>query len=134
MSVPGRLRRRISLRRRSGDSGQATVEFALALPFVVMLVLGVVQVVVVVRDQLAVGAAAREGARAASVAADPAGAAQRAATQAISLSPLRVGTVSSADAVTVTVSYVNDTSVALIGHLISSVDLDASVTMAYEPP
>ena len=57
-------RRRTTVATRA-DRGQATVEFALALPFVVMLLLGVVQVVVVVRDQLAVGLAAREAARAA---------------------------------------------------------------------
>ncbi|HUF96923.1 MAG TPA: TadE/TadG family type IV pilus assembly protein [Ilumatobacter sp.] len=116
------------------DRGQATVEFALALPFVVILLLGVVQVVVVVRDQLAVGLAAREGARAASVAADPAAAAHLAATRAVSLSPLDVATVSAGGRVTVTVSYVNDTSVALIGQLVGNVDLNASVTMSYEPP
>lgn len=124
--------------RRHGDSqrdpGQATVEFALALPFVVVLLLGLVQVVVVVRDQLAVGLAAREAARAASVAADPSAAANRAAAQAVPLTPLSVVTSSSGGLVTVRVSYVNDTSVAIIGGLLGAVDLDASVTMAYEPP
>ena len=47
------------------DRGQAAVEFALAVPVVVVLVLGIVQLVAVVRDQLAVELAARdvEGAR-----------------------------------------------------------------------
>lgn len=106
----------------------------MALPFVVVLLLGLVQVVVVVRDQLAVGLAAREAARAASVAADPSAAANRAAAQAVPLTPLSVVTSSSGGLVTVRVSYVNDTSVAIIGGLLGAVDLDASVTMAYEPP
>jgi len=110
------------------------VEFALALPFLAMLLLGVVQVVVVVRDQLAVGLAAREAARAASVAADPAAAATRAAGAAVALTPLTVDTSVAAGSVTVHVSYTNDTSIALIGHLLGNVDLDASVTMAREPP
>jgi Flp pilus assembly protein TadG len=116
------------------DRGQATVEFALALPFVAILLLGIVQVVVVVRDQLAVGLAAREGARAASVAADPSSAAARAADDAVALTPLTVDTAVADGRVTVHVSYTNDTAVALIGHLIGNVALDASVTMAREPP
>ncbi|MGA1052784.1 MAG: TadE family protein, partial [Ilumatobacteraceae bacterium] len=60
---------------RTGDRGQATVEFALVLPVAALLVLGIVQVVAVARDQLTVEYAAREAARAAAVAADPAAAA-----------------------------------------------------------
>lgn len=116
------------------DRGQATVEFALALPFVAMLLLGIVQVVVVVRDQLAVGLAAREAARAASVAADPSSAATHAAADAVALTPLTVDTWVADGRVTVHVTYTNDTSVALIGHIIGHVELDATVSMAREPP
>ena len=42
-----------------GSSGQAAVEFALALPIVVVIVLGVVLVGVAVRNELAVELAAR---------------------------------------------------------------------------
>jgi hypothetical protein len=49
------------------ESGQATVEFALVLPLVVVLVLAVLQVALVARDLVAVQHAAREAARAASV-------------------------------------------------------------------
>ena len=53
---------------RSGaDRGQATVEFALVLPVVVVLLVGLVQVGRVVAVQVAVIDAARAGARAASV-------------------------------------------------------------------
>lgn len=48
---------------RSGDRGQSTVEFALLLPVVIVLVLMVVQVGVVVYSQIAVTHAAREIAR-----------------------------------------------------------------------
>ncbi len=60
---------------RRSRRGQATVELALALPVLCMLLLGVVQLAVVVRDQLGVIDIARVGARAASVAADPGAAA-----------------------------------------------------------
>jgi hypothetical protein len=99
-----------------------------------MLVLGIVQVVVVVRDQLAVELAAREAARAASVAAAPGSAASRAANAAISLRPLDVAATTSWNRVTVTVAYQNDTSVPLIGALIEGVELRATVTMQREPP
>ena len=55
-----------------GNSGQATVEFALLLPVLFVAVLGIVQVGLVAADQIAVVHAAREGARAAAVEADPA--------------------------------------------------------------
>ena len=50
------------------DRGQSTVELAIALPVVVMLVLGLVQSALVLRDHLLVVHSAREAARAASVA------------------------------------------------------------------
>jgi hypothetical protein len=53
-----------------GESGQATVEFALLLPLVVFAALAIIQVGVLVRDHLAVIHAAREAAREASVDAD----------------------------------------------------------------
>ncbi|MGH9132448.1 MAG: TadE/TadG family type IV pilus assembly protein, partial [Ilumatobacteraceae bacterium] len=74
------VRSRHRFRHRPGlnDAGQAAVEFALCLPLVVVLVLGLVQVAVVARDQLAIEFAAREGARAAAVSAAPAAAARAA--------------------------------------------------------
>lgn len=46
----------------TADRGQATVELALALPMVCLLLLAMVQVAVIGRDQLAVQLAAREAA------------------------------------------------------------------------
>lgn len=116
------------------DRGQAAVEFAIALPLVVVLVLGVVHVIVVARDQLAVELAAREGARAASVAADPSSAAAAAAHDATTLSPLDVTTRSDRSTVTVEVVYRSRTDVPIIGAVVPSIDLRASVTMRREPP
>ena len=53
-------------------SGSAAVEFALVLPLVLLVLLAVTQVAVVARTQLEVANAAREGARRAATAPDPA--------------------------------------------------------------
>jgi Flp pilus assembly protein TadG len=116
------------------DRGQAAVEFAIALPIVVVLVFGVVQLVVVVRDQLAVELAARDAARAASVSADPAAAAPRAADQATTLHPLTVSTRVDGNRVAVSVAYVSATDVPLVGAFIPDVTVTAAVTIRREPP
>lgn len=124
----------MSSSRHRPDTGQATVELALALPVVVMVVLGVVQVVAIVGDRLAVELAAREGARAASVAADPAGAASAAASAATGLAPLDVHTSATAHRVSVTVRHRSPTDVPLIGRFIGDVVVESTVSMAREPP
>lgn len=103
------------------------------LPVVVVLLLGLLQVALVGRDQLAIELAAREGARAAAVSADPAAAARSAADRVTSL-PLAVDVSVSATTVTVTVEHRSRTDIALIGRLIDGVDLQARATMALEPP
>jgi hypothetical protein len=110
------------------------VELALALPVVVVLVLGVLQVALVGRDQLAVELAAREAARAAAVSAEPATAARLAAERVTSLRPLQVAVSGGGATVTVTVHYTCVTDVAIAGRLIADVPMTASVTMAVEPP
>ena len=121
-------------RRGQRDAGQATVELALCLPMLCLLLLGVVQVAVVVRDQLAVQLAAREAARAAAVAADPVGSGRASAVAAVSLRPLEVAVVSNGNTVTATVRFVEHTDVPLIGALLADVTLSASATMQLEPP
>jgi len=64
-------------RRSRDDGGQATVEFALVLPVLVLAAVAILQVGLVVRDYVAVVHAAREAARAASVDANAASAARR---------------------------------------------------------
>jgi TadE-like protein len=117
-----------------GDRGQAAVELALCLPLLFMFLLGIVQLVVIVRDQLAVELAAREAARAAAVAAPLALSAEEAANRAVALRPLTVATRPSSDTVTVTVSHVTRTDVPLIGALIPDITTTAEATMALEPP
>src|SRR5918995_3019013 len=55
-------------------AGQATVELALVLPLVAVLLLSIVQAAVLARDQILVTHAAREAVRAAAVDPDPAAA------------------------------------------------------------
>jgi hypothetical protein len=100
----------------------------------VVLVLGLLQVALVARDQLAIELAAREGARAAAVSASPDAAARAAVDRSITISPVGVDVAIGPSTVTVTVSYVNHTDVAVVGHVIDDVELRASVTMALEPP
>jgi Flp pilus assembly protein TadG len=143
--VSDRARRTIRRRRPSavagpaarvaGDErGQAAVELALALPVVVLLLLGLLQVALVGRDQLAVELAAREAARAAAVSADPVAAARLAAERVTPLRPLQVSVNAGAAVVTVTVSHPSATDVAMVGRFVGDVILRASVTMAVEPP
>jgi Flp pilus assembly protein TadG len=54
----------------AGQYGQSTVEFALVLPFVFLLLLALLQAGLMLRDQLVVAGAAREGAREAAVSAE----------------------------------------------------------------
>ena len=121
------------LPRGSGDHGQASVEFALALPIVVVMALGLVVVGTAVRNELAVELAAREGARAAAVSDTPATAAARAANRAIDL-PIEVTTTSDGSTVTVTVTYIDAVDVAIVGSLIGPVTHVGSATMTLEPP
>ena len=106
----------------------------MCLPLLFVFLLGIVQLVVIVRDQLAVQLAAREAARAAAVAASSTPSAQAAATQAVALRPLMVTASSSATAVTVTVSHLTRTDVPLIGALLPDITVTAAATMALEPP
>ena len=138
---PSATRRRCRLGPRGGPSrvrerGQATVELALVLPLVVALVLLVLQVGLVSRDQVLVVHAAREAARVAAVDADAAApsAAARAATP-LDGSRLRV-TVGPrggpGSIVRVEVSYRCPTDVPLVGGLTGDVDLRASAAMRVE--
>ena len=103
------------------------------MPLLCLLLLGIVQIAVVVRDQLVAIEAARVGARAAAVSADPATAAEAAVQHAVSL-PARVSTRTHDGYITVTVAITNLTDVPLIGVLMPNVDLRGSATMILEPP
>jgi Flp pilus assembly protein TadG len=117
---------------RPTDRGQAVVELAMCLPLVCLLLLGVVQVAVVVRDQLVVQHAAREAARAAAVSASPA--ASAALVVGAVARDASIAVAASASRVTATVTRTTHTDVPLIGALIPDVVLTASASMAREPP
>ena len=117
--------------RRQG--GQATVEVALVLPLVALLLLGVVQVGLVVANQVAITHAAREAARAAAAGATDDGA-RRSALAASDLADDRttVTVTRAAGVVRATVRYRDTTDVPLVGPLLPAVDLTASVAFADE--
>lgn len=118
------------------DRGQSSVEVALLLPFLALLLLAVVQVGLVVRDQVLVVHAAREAARAAAV--DTADSAARdAAASAADLSPARLsvevsGRGEAGTRVEVVVRYRSPTSVPLVGRLIGDAVLTARASMRVE--
>jgi Flp pilus assembly protein TadG len=128
--------RRATSARARRSAGQASVELALTLPLVVVLLLALVQVGLVVRGQILVTHAAREGARAAAVDADP-DAPRRAAVGATSLDADRVvvtrGPRGAAGTPTrVTVTYRLQTDVPLVGAVWGDVTLEATATMRVE--
>lgn len=131
---PARIDRPGAAGAERADRGQATVELALSLPVVALMLCAVLQVAVIARDRVAVHLAAREAARAAAVAADPVAAGRVAADRATSLRPLRVTITSSGGLVTAEVAYTDGTDVPLIGALLPDVVVTAEVTMALEPP
>ncbi len=123
-------------RRRRGDEGQATVELALVLPFVVFLALVLVQVGLLMRAQVLVTHAAREGARAAAVDDDP-GAAREAVEASSPLAADRLevevsGRGATGSRVTVDVVFRSPTVVPLVGNLLGDFPLEASATMRVE--
>lgn len=114
------------------ERGQATVEFALVLPIVVLALLAVLQVAVVVRDQVTVVHAAREAARAASVDPDP-GRAVRAAQRVLPGSSVDVGgRPAIGEPITVSVSFTSHTDLPLVGALFPDPSLRAEVSMRVE--
>ncbi|HEY8545358.1 MAG TPA: TadE family protein [Acidimicrobiales bacterium] len=136
---PGRIPRPWAVPRRrppSGDQGQATAELAVVLPFIAVLLLGLVYVGWLIGDHIMATHAAREGARAAAVDSDPR-AAERAARAAGGLDPrrLRVETRNRGhvgDRVTVAVRYRTDNPVPLLRWLVDGVTLTAEATMRVE--
>jgi Flp pilus assembly protein TadG len=116
----------------SREPGQATVEFALVLPLVVMAMLALVQVGLVVRDHLAVIHAAREAAREASVDPDPTRAVA-AARRTLPDADVDVATRPAiGQPISVEVSYRSVTNVPLVGALFPDPMLRSRVTMRVE--
>lgn len=116
-----------------GDRGQSTVEFALLLPLIALVLLCLVQGGLVLRDQLLVTAAAREGAREAAVTGDISKVERAAARSAGSL---RIEVEAEwgrapGDPVTVRVTG-HPVAVPLVGRIVSGQTLIATATMRME--
>jgi len=116
-----------------GDTGQATVELALVLPVLLGLVLVVVQVGLVLRDQVLLVHAAREAARVAAIDGDVPGAveAARSAT-GLDRDRLGVGIEAGAAHVTARLRYRSSIVVPVVRLVRDEIGLTASVTMLDE--
>ena len=111
------------------DSGQATVELALVMPLIIGLLLIILTVGLVVRDQLAVWHAASAGARAASISPDSPDVVQQAVEDEVGLRPLHLRIVRDDDLITVEAQYPRTIYLWLIKHIVPPLTLSASVTM-----
>jgi hypothetical protein len=112
--------------------GQASVELALVLPVLVMLLLALVQTALVARDEVLVQDAARAAVREASVGASPERVrdAARRALPGVTVETERGRGVG--DPVVVVVRYLDRTNLPLIGPLFPDVELHARATMRAE--
>lgn len=124
------------------DAGQATVELALVLPFIVLLALSLVQFGVVVANQLAVLDAAQCAARAAAISGNgdsySESVAQRdaeaAGNECVALRPLRIDLTTSNHVVTARIKYLDSTDLPLVGLLFPNLTLEAAAAMRLETP
>jgi Flp pilus assembly protein TadG len=114
--------------------GQATVEFALVIPFVALLLLAIVQTALVARDFVRVAHASREAARAAAV--DPDGSRARDAVHHLlgdgDVTITRGGSGGIGDPVTATVRYRSKTDLPIVGALFPDIDITDDTTMRAE--
>ena len=122
----------------SDQRGQSTVELALCLPLVAIVLAVIVQVGVIARDHVRVWHAAREGARVAAV--DPDTGAVTEAAESSGLEPLSVSVEPDVtyrrqgEPVTVRVAYSPSIKVPIIGRLFDDLTLDAEASMRIEQP
>jgi Flp pilus assembly protein TadG len=120
------------------ETGQSTVELALCLPLVAIVLAMVVQVGVVARDHVRVWHAAREAARVAAVDADEASVTE--AAESVGLRPITVSVEPDridrrqGEPVTVRVEYPPSIRVPVIGRLFEDLTLDAEASMRIEQP
>ena len=120
------------------ESGQATVEFALVLPFLFLFSLSVVQVGSVANDQLALGHAARTAARAISLGDITDETANQIALNSvqnsITLNPVHVNVELNETLAQVTLKYQRQINIPIIGKLFNNVTLLATTSMPRELP
>lgn len=117
---------------RCADHGQATVEFALTIPILIIVLLGAIQVFVIVVDRLHLVHVTRDATRAASVSAEPAAAVSQVIETAWSDRQVTHTVDDSGDLVRVRVELINSTDVPLIGRFLPDVHLTESLSMLAE--
>ena len=123
---------------RHDQRGQATVELALALPLVALVMGALVEFGVLVADQARLWHAAREAARVAAV--DPDEEHQMHAARATGIGPLEMNTEPGpnlrvqGEPIEVSLEYSPAGTVPLIGELFESLTLSSSATMRIETP
>lgn len=115
------------------ENGQSTVEFALVLPIVLMLILGLLQVAVLARDQIMVMGAAREGVREAIVTPDQGAiaSAARGAAPGLNLDVKVTRGTERGDSAKVNVSA-PPAKLPIVGEIVGGLNLKASATMRME--
>ncbi len=124
--------------RKRAEGGQATVELALALPILALLLAALVEVGLLVADQARLWHAAREAVRVAVV--DPDLSDARAAAESTGLRPVEVSVSPEmhlrrqGDPLTASLRYRPNARVPLFGALLQRVDLAAEATMRIEQP
>lgn len=124
--------------RRLGERGQSSVELALCLPIVFLLLMALLQVVVIGRDHVQLTHAAREAAREAAVS-DDRSAPRRAAVARSQLDPERLrvevsGQKQGSRRVRAKLTYAVPTKVPIVGRLVPAVTLTAEAAMRREGP
>jgi Flp pilus assembly protein TadG len=111
------------------ENGQAAVEFALVLPFVVLAVASLFVVARVVADQLALWHGAYAGAYAASIEPDNAEAIQRAVEAETRITSVTVSTTRNDPYITVTVTKFQTIPLFMFGCSVRAFTLNADVTI-----
>jgi Flp pilus assembly protein TadG len=111
------------------DNGQAAVEFALVLPFVILAVASLFVAARVIADQLALWHGAYAGAYAASIQPDNAVAIQQAVVNETGISSVSVSTTRNDPYITVTVTKTQNISLFMFNWSIHAFSLHADVTI-----
>jgi Flp pilus assembly protein TadG len=111
------------------ENGQAAVEFALVLPFVILAVASLFVAARVIADQLALWHGAYAGAYAASIQPDNAEAIQQAVVTETGVSSISVATTRNDPYITVSVSKTQNISLFMFGWSIQAFTLHADITV-----
>ena len=111
------------------EKGQAAVEFALVLPFIILAVASLFVAARVIADQLALWHGAYAGAYAASIEPDNAEAIQRAVEAETGITSVTVSTSRNDPYITVSVSKTQNIPLFMFGWSVRAFTLDADVTI-----